>query len=431
MSDTIIFMSAYKTTEFSKSKLPHFDKKQEVNLLLNKYHLTYILIGDKLISSKGKLKLNTEYDYVQQRTEFSFEAIKEKDNIEEFEEIISNVGFCVKLLHAQSVLADYTYFKIDYFICMESFLVNINNRLLQIDPVIFSMNRTLIITFEIIDFETGNPLTKDDVLGKIGNYNLLTVEQYQYFGDESTMSYNGKISGIIYENVSDFFFEMFGKKFKAENFSFIHNTLVLSNEIDDVSKYFCDLIGTRELPSSLVNISTTNNYEYYPQDGVSVIKNYNFDEFDIPLYNGIMLESIKLYIYLFQSVNVEVAQDINEVVLNNLYIENLFYAPHVSIETHNLLDYIFKTNSFQHWKESAKLKISYMTTENEIKKNRNSVLLNILLYIISLLGAIGTLETLENQLGIPFKCSFAVVIVIFSLFGVIWTVVEWKRNKRL
>lgn len=101
------------------------------------------------------------------------------------------------------------------------------------------------------------------------------------------------------------------------------------------------------------------------------------------------------------------------------------------IETYNLLGYIYKTKSFQHRKEATKLKISYMTAENEVKKNRNFVLLNILLYIVSLLGAIGTLETLENKLDIPFKYSLIVVILFFSIFGVIWAVVEWQNNKRL
>lgn len=49
---------------------------------------------------------------------------------------------------------------------MNSFLVNIDEHLYQIDPVIFSMNRVLNISFEVIDYETGLPLKKDNVLGK-------------------------------------------------------------------------------------------------------------------------------------------------------------------------------------------------------------------------------------------------------------------------
>lgn len=427
MGDTIVFMSAYETTRYSKSKLL-FKQKQQFDTLLEKHHLNYVLMGDKLISSKGKLRLSTEYNYVHQSTSFSFNPINEKQDIEDFEEIIESTGFCMKLLHAQSVLADLSYFNIDSLICMESFLVHIGENFFQIDPVIFSMNRVLIVTFEVIDFKTGIPFKRDDVFGKMGNYNLLTVNEYQYFGDESTTSSNDKISEIIYNNISGFFSEMIGKRFEAQEYSFIHSTLVLSNEIDNLTEYFCNLIGTRELASPLENISTTENYEYYPQDGASIIKNYNPDDIDIPLYNGIMLESIKLYVYLFQIINADITLDMNKVVRNDLYLENLFFAPQVPIETHNLLSYIYKTKSYQYHKEATRLKISYMTIENESKKNRNAVLLNILLYIVSLLGAVGTLETLESKLNIPFKCSFIVVILVFPILGVIWGIVEWRRK---
>jgi len=429
MGDTIVFMSAYETTRYSKSK-QIFKQKQRFDKLLEKHHLNYVLMGNILISSKGRLRLSTEYNYVQQSTSFSFKPINEKQNIEDFKEIIESTGFCIKLLHAQTVLADLSYFNIDYLICMESFLVRIGEHLFQINPIIFSMNRVLMVTFEVIDFKTGIPLKKDDVFGKTGNYNLLTVNEYQYFAGESTTPSNDKIPEIIYNNISGFFYEMIGKRFEAEEYSFIHSTLVLSNEIDDLTEYFCNLIGTRELPSPLEDIGTTENYEYYPQDGVSIIKNYNPNDVDTPLYSGIMLESIKLYVYLFQIINADITLDMNKVVRNNLYLENLFFAPKVPIETHNLLSYIYKTKSFQHHKEATRLKISYMTVENESKKNRNAVLLNILLYIISLLSAVATLETLESKLNIPFKYSFAIVILVFSILGIIWGVVEWRRNKR-
>lgn len=429
MEDTIIFMSAYETTRYTKSKL-RFKKKQRLATLLKKHHLAYILHDNKLISPIGALALSTEYNYVRQNTVFSFKPVKEKRDIKEFEEIIDSTGFCIKLLHAQSVLADQSYFNIDYLISMESFLVYIGERLFQIDPIIFSINWTLIVTFEIVDFKTGSPLKKDDVFCKTGNYNLLAVNKYKYFGEEGTTQSNDKISELIFNNIRGFFSEMIGERFKPEEYSFIHSTLVISNEIDDVKKYFCRLIGTRELPSPLENISTTENYEYYPQDGASIIKNFNPEDIDVPLYNGIMLESIKLYIYLSQIINANITVDMNKVVRNDLYLESLFFAPKVPIETNNLLSYIYKTKSFQQHKEATRLKISYMTAENESKKNRNAVLLNLLLYIVSLLSAVNTLETLENKFKIPFKYSFIVVVLVFSAFGIMWGVTEWRRNKR-
>lgn len=259
MKDTIIFMSAYESTKWHKTKLKiPLKKKPGLDVLLEKYHLTYMLIGDKLVSTKGKLKLCTEYDYIQQSTKFSFVSLDSRHDISDFEEIIDRTGLCVKMLHAQSVLSDPTYFQIDCFICMESFLVYIGGHAFQIDPVIFSMNRTLIIAFEVIDYETGFPLKKDDVY---------------------------------------------------------------------------------------------------------------------------------------------------------------------------LLSYIYSTKTFQHHKEATKLKISYMTAQNESKKKKNGLLLNILLYFLALIGAVDTLDMLEQRLGMPFNYSFAVVTILFSVLGVIWWAVERKRSK--
>ena len=429
LNDTVIFMSAYKTTNYLKSKRI-FRKKASLPALLDKHHLLYLLTDEKLISSKGTLKLHTEYNYAQQETSFSFSPIDKEVSTAALKEIIKRTDSCIKLLHAQSILSDPLYFKIDFFVYMEQFVVYIGEHVYQIDPVIFSLNSSLIIAFEVIDFETGIPLKKGDVLGKKGNYNLLTVNGYQYFGENSIIPSNGKISEIIYNNLCDFFSNVTKKSFTPEIYSFIHNTLVLSNDVDDITNYICNLIGTRELPSPLINISTTENYQYYPQDGIGFITKYDSNNVDVPLFNGIILESIKIYIYLTQIINLEIQSNINSVIRNDLYIENLFFAPHIPIETHHLLSYIYKTDSFSHHKEATKLKISYLTAENESKKSRNSVLLNILLYIISLMGTVGTLDTLENQLGIPFEYSFFAVILIFTMAIIIWSVFEWRQNKR-
>ncbi len=50
--------------------------------------------------------------------------------------------------------------------------------------------------------------------------------------------------------------------------------------------------------------------------------------------------------------------------------------------------------------------------------------------ICILLGAIGTLDTLEEQLNIPFEYSFSVVILIFLVLGIIWGIIELHQNKR-
>ena len=206
--------------------------------------------------------------------------------------------------------------------------------------------------------------------------------------------------------------------------------MVLSNRIKNVEDYFCRLLGLNKLPTALENIGTTDNYEFYLQDSASVVVKYRHDNIDTVLYNAIVFESIKLYIYLSQIINVEETRELNKVMRNDLYLENLFFAPKVPVETSNLLRCIYQSQAYQQRKEATKLKISYMTTENEVRKSRNTILLNVLLYIASLLGAISTLDALDARLNIPFKVSIIVVVLFFSLLGVIWGIVEFRHNKR-
>ena len=325
-NDTIIFMSAYKATKYSKSR-NLFKKIVEISTLLKRYHITWLLDNDEFVSRQGRLKLRTEYDYVKQNTKFSFLPMDENENIKEYEDIINQAGFCIKLLHAQSVLSDTSYFKINLSISMESFNVYIGKKIFQIDPCAFLLNGMMIIVFEVIDCETGCPLRKENVFGKRGNYNLLSVNGYQFFDDESVTYCNMRIPEIIYKNISSFFAESKYRRYIPDQYSFVHSTLALSNDIDNIADYLCSLLGVNELGTQPVNISTTNQYQYYPWDGAGVITKYNAEDMDAALYNGILLEAIKLYIYLQQIINMDIADKRNKVIKNDLFLEDRMNIP--------------------------------------------------------------------------------------------------------
>lgn len=430
LKDTVIFMSAYQTIKLSKSWRPS-KKREDTAEVFERHHIAYMMSHDKILTPKGSISLNVEYDYVTQKSTYNYIPVKKEHKLEEFDSYLSSIGFCIKLLHSQSVLADSYYFQIDYFVGLKSFIVYIDDMVFQIDPMVFSMNDTLFVVFEMINFATGIPLERNDVMGKNGNYNLRHINGYSEFGNLSTTLSDFTIPELIYNKVTTFLANLMRKRLFPDEYSFLHNTLILSNRVKNPKKYLLKMIGTKELLAPLVNISTTNNYKYYIQDGISVVTKYKSDDIDIALYNAIMLESIKMYVYLFQIVNVETTKDLNTVTRNDLYLRNLFYSPKVPIETHNLLDYIYSTKTFQNNKEAIQLKLAYMTAKNEKKRNQNSTILNILLYIISLLGALGSLEVLENKLAIPFKYSFIVVIVAFCLLGLVWGINEYHNNKPL
>lgn len=405
-------------------------KNNKIQSLLEKHHLSFMAIDDIIAFVDGKMKVKTQYDYIYQKTTFSFKSKDSANNENETSDSFKDCGFYTNLRHTQCVLIDEQYFKIKFTFWLDPFLVWINDHIYQVDAGAFIMNSVLFVVFEIINYKTGKPLTKNDVGTKARNYNLLPVEKYQFFDEEQPVNAGIKISEIIYENISDFIWELTNKRYRSQEYSFVHDTLVFSNNIKDIKDYFCKLIGTKSSVEPIKDISKVEIYKYYPQSGCGVISNFDCNNFNIVLYPAIILESLKLYIHVFQNSNLENETDVHRTVRNNIYLQNLFCSPNLPIQTHNLLNYIKKREPYKKHAESLHLKISYLTAQNELKKRRNSTTLNILLYIISLLSSIGTLDVIEEHFDVPFKYSFIIVVVLF-LLGLICGIIEYRNHKSL
>lgn len=355
MDDTVLFLSAYNSTQYKatnwflrklRNVIPH--KKKQMQSLLEKHHLSFVATDETITSVDGKMEVTAQYDYIHQATTFSFKSKDSAEKENNASDSLKDSGFYINLRHAQSILVDERYFKIEFTFWLEPFLVWINGQMYQIDAGAFMMNSVLFIVFEVINYKTGKPLAKDDVGAKAENYNLLSVEIYQY----------------------------------------------------------------------------------YPQAGCSVVSDFDCDNFQPILYSAIILESLKLYIHIFQNSNLENETDLRRSVRNDIYLQNLFCSPNLPIETHNLLNYIKESEPYKKHAEALHLKISYLTAQNELKKSRNSAILNVLLYIISLLSAIGTLDVIEAHFGVPFKYSFIIVVTLFIL-GLFWGIIEYRNHRKL
>lgn len=145
-----------------------------------------------------------------------------------------------------------------------SFLVWIENSIYQVDAGAFMMNQVLFIVYEILNYEPGKTLSKDDVCGKIGNYNLISVNQYQFFDEAQSISTNMKIPEFIQKRIYDFLLELTDNYFRVKECSFVFDTLIFSNSIDNISDYVCKLMGIKNSVSLIKDISTVEAYEYYP-----------------------------------------------------------------------------------------------------------------------------------------------------------------------
>lgn len=437
MNDMVLFLSAYNSTQYKsvnwflrklRNAVPR--KKKMMQFLLEKHHLSFVATDTIIAYADGKTEVKAQYDYIHQMTNFSFNAKDLADEENDASNLLRKSGLYIGLRHAQSVLVDERYFKITVMFSLDPFLAWINDLMYQVDAAAFMMNGVLFVVFEVINYATGKSLTKDEIGAKARNYNLLPVEKYQFLNEEKAIEAGKKISEIIYDNISDFFWELTNRCYRSEEYFFVHDTLVFSNNIENISDYICKLIGTKAPIEPIQDISTVEIYNYYPQAGCSVVSDFDCDQFDMILYSAIILESLKLYVHVFQNSNLENETDLHRLVRNDIYLQNLFCSPDLPIETDNLLNYIKESALYRKHAEALHLKISYMTAQNELKKSRNSTILNVLLYIISLLSAIGTLNVIETNFGVPFKYSFIIVIVLFVL-GLIWGMVEYHNHRDL
>ena len=191
MDDTVLFLSAYNSTQYKatnwflrklRNVIPH--KKKQMQSLLEKHHLSFVATDETITSVDGKMEVTAQYDYVHQATTFSFKSKDSAEKENNASDSLKDSGFYINLRHAQSILVDERYFKIEFTFWLEPFLVWINGQMYQIDAGAFMMNSVLFIVFEVINYKTGKPLAKDDVGAKAENYNLLSVEKYQFFDEE-------------------------------------------------------------------------------------------------------------------------------------------------------------------------------------------------------------------------------------------------------
>ena len=64
----------------------------------------------------------------------------------------------------------------------------------------------------------------------------------------------------------------------------------------------------------------------------------------------------------------------------------------------------------------------------ERKISKNGRLLNILLYILAMLGSAQTLQVLQTEFALPFSISFWVTMAVFIVCGIVWIVRENKKD---
>lgn len=426
-NEKVVFMTAYNVNEYKKNWVFPF-KKNNIRELLAKYHIANVSAKDTLFTEQGKFKIKSTFSHYKQTTNFEIESENTKEQDMDYDKLWEEAGRTILLKHSEKLLYDSNCFNVSFVFEMESFLVKIENRICQIDAWGFLLNGMVIIVYEVLNYETGKALNANEIFGPHNNYNIIPVDEIMYFEEQAFLKETRRVSEVIYSNITEFLESLLKHKYKVDEFSFIHNILVLSNSTMDVEKYFKDVLGVEEVELQIKNLNTTDAFKYFSQEYLGLITEIQEDAWGQAESDCILLEAMKMYLCLRMIVGYEIKDKLDDTIDNQLDVERLFYPSHVPIITMNVLDSIKETQSFNRYKAANDFKISYFKLMQERKKNKNNLFLNILLYLLALISGIGTLQVLQTEFGWPFKISFVILILIFVGLGIFWVVQE--RNDR-
>ena len=425
--DAVVFITAYDIHKFEHHYL-RFKRKSKIKDLFSQFHIAGISHSDMYVTPYAKCRYTVEYDSLNQVSAFHFDksfAQYDKANKNFTDEMMATLH----LRHSAKALLDETLIKLNTCFCMDRFLVIIADKVYQVDPMAFIMSGTLMVCFELIDFKTGVPLEATSIFGRANNFGILPITKLRYFDEPEFKADNRKISDVIFENVYGFLTRASGNKWEIGNYSYVHNTIVISNSINQISDYFQRVLGGKIEDFSVDNLSATDAFKYYSTEYLGVVTDIVSNEDRPRIMNDcIMLECFKVFVLLKMILDYEIHQKIDEIVDHQIYARSQLHPLHVPIVTLNLIDNLKKTYSFIRYEKAIEFKMEALRIYQERKNNKNGRLLNILLYILAMLGSAQTLQVLKTEFGLPFNISFWFTMAIFVVFGVVWLIRENKRG---
>ncbi len=425
--DTVVFMAAYDVHKI-KHHFVRLGKRVKKKELWSKFHVAGLSHNNTYITPYAKCRYVPEYDSLNRITAFHFEKDFEQYN-ENYDKFTDEMMTTLYLEHSAKALLDSMLTQVRTCFNMERFLVVFDEKIYQVDPIAFFMSGSLIINFELIDYNTGIPLDSKSIYGRTNNYGIKPIRKIKYFDELEFREDNRKISDVIFSNVYNFLTKSSNNKWEIGNYSYVHNILVLSNDIENVSDYFQHVLGGKIDNLSVKNISATDAFEYYSTEYLGLVTNIVPQKDKHHIMNDcIMLEGFKIFILLKMIIDYEIHHKLEEVVDHQIYAQSQLYPLHVPIVTLNVIDNLKNTYSYSRYKQAIDFKIQTLNIYQERKISNNGRLLNILLYILAMLGSAQTLQVLQTEFGLPFDIAFWVVMGIFIVCGIVWIIREVKKQ---
>lgn len=423
-TDIIVFMSAYDVHKFNK-RIPKLWHKPKTKELLKQFHIIGLSTQNSILTKSRKTEYTTEYNSLKHISEYKFQ-ISEKEYTDEVKHELEQTMGSLVFHHSAKTLLDTNKTQIKHCFNLESFLVYINSEILQVDPFAYFLNGVLIINFELVHFETGEPLSFDEIYGRTNNYGILPIQAIKYFDEDVFSADNRKISEIIFDNIWGLLDNINRHKYTVRQLSFVHNILVFSNNINEPKDYFKKVLGAPSIELDIKDLGTSKDFKYYSKEYLALVTSYSENNISNILVDIQVLESLKTFILLQMIIDVEINDKLNTIVDHQIYLRSLYYQSHAPVITLNVIDNLKTMVSYIQYKSAIDFKVEALKVLQDRQKTKNGRLLNVLLYILALIGSFQTLEVLKTEFRISFGWGVAIVCIIFGVFGLIWLCREIK-----
>ncbi|MDR0943072.1 MAG: hypothetical protein LBM41_00880 [Ruminococcus sp.] len=422
----IYFMTAYKLTKINK-KFSLFKRKPKLRSLLSSSHISMLCTPNMIFRPNCVLNYTTEYNHTLQDIKFQFTP-KDKNFDEnvidnEINEVLNSRFLFLK--QSINIVLNSDLLQIDCFYEMYPFMVKINDKLFQVDSIVYVIDFHYFVVFELLDYETGVPIHLSDVYGRHNNYNIIPVNEIKYFNETDFRTDSRDIAQIIFDNVINLLPAI--SRSKVDSFSILHNYFVINDGTKNVETLFKNVLGAQINDLKLKNLSSVKDFEYYSHESMGIVDKLNSETAVNTTSDCMILESLKMYCLLNQFVDYDITTDLDEMIDNQVRLEAFIGYTDYPIITLNLISNIKSTQSYINNKANLEFKINYFRILQERQRNKNSVLLNILLYVLSYISCIGTLQVLQTEFKWSFLMSFIVVTVVFVILGLIWLIRETKK----
>lgn len=420
-SDTIVFMSAYDF-EMGKRTSSLTRKKTKTAELLKRFHIIGLTTPTEIITGLGKVDYSSEYDSINCTSELHFDSVS-SDNQPRVDEIAGTIRY----LHAAKVLLDEDKTYVKYCFSLESFLVSINNKVYQVDPFAYILNNVLITSFELIHFDNGQPLGIDEIGGRKNNYNILPVDEIKYSDDNAFTPIKKTIPEIISSSIWGLLGAASGNRYEAGSYSFVHNILVLSNNVSSPEECFKTVLGAPVSDLVVSDLGASKKFQYYSKEYLGLVTSFEEENRIAILVDIHVLEAFKTFLMLQMIIDAEVHYKLQDIIDHQIYTNSLFYQSHAPVIVINAIKNLKDTVSYKQYISEIEFKVNALRILQERQRANNGIFLNILLYILAMIGSFQTLEILSSHFEFSFDWGVLTISLIFGLLGMIWLWREYRN----